>query len=289
MEFGLFRRIVDQSASYVAEMELSYRGESLLHPLLPQMIAYARKMGIVTCLETSAAGMSEGKSVKIIEAGLDRITLWLDRSAAETGGGAQEDNIVANIEDFLRIREELGRSSPYCVIALSNTGDRFVGLSALDDVKSRLDHSGAERIVLSEPGREEPPGMGLNRDELEQVRVCFPCPYLWYSMVILCDGSITLCCRDWENANPLGSIIETRLESLWNGETMTTVRELHVRKEYGQIELCSGCNVIWKPRMSGRPKIELSRCSGILLSACRRLRSILSGARGRGKDFFSDI
>jgi hypothetical protein len=66
-------------------------------------------------------------------------------------------------------------------------------------------------------------------------------------MVILWDGSVTLCPQDWYNDNPLGSVHDSTLEGMWNGWTLTFVRRLLANREYNQIEVCSQCHLLWQP------------------------------------------
>jgi MoaA/NifB/PqqE/SkfB family radical SAM enzyme len=54
MDFDLYKKIIDEAAGHVYDINLAHRGESLFHKNLPQMIRYAADKGIKTRLHTNA-------------------------------------------------------------------------------------------------------------------------------------------------------------------------------------------------------------------------------------------
>ena len=53
MDWDLFRKIIDEAAEFVYDINLHHTGESTLHKRLPDMIAYARQAGIYTRLHSN--------------------------------------------------------------------------------------------------------------------------------------------------------------------------------------------------------------------------------------------
>ncbi|HUX12678.1 MAG TPA: spiro-SPASM protein [Spirochaetia bacterium] len=65
-----------------------------------------------------------------------------------------------------------------------------------------------------------------------------PCWHLKRDMVVLLDGTVTMCREDISRKNVLGNVFREEIEDIWNrGEDIYLT---HVRKEYSQ--LCRGCD-----------------------------------------------
>ena len=253
MSLTLFRRIVDESASFVSDIELSHRGEPLRNRDLPEMIAYATERRIATHLSTNATGLSEELALRLIQCGLRSITFSVDGLEKEAYEririGANFEEVVENIENFLKMKWRLRSATPTTTIEAMHFPnapvteekvrrflDNFRGLP-LDKFASKVPHRWAG-CIPRDPAEE-----AVSND----TATYYGCPHIWSTMVILWDGSVALCPQDWYNDNPLGNIQDLTLEEMWNGWTLTFVRQLLANKEYGQIEVCSQCDLLWRP------------------------------------------
>jgi radical SAM protein with 4Fe4S-binding SPASM domain len=253
MKLDLFKQIIDQSASFVCEIDLSHRGEPLSNPNLVPMIAYATEKRIATCLSTNATRLTEELSLRLIQSGLRSIIFpvdGLDRESYErVRVGARFDEVVENIVAFLRIKRGLRAKYPACTIEAldlpdapidENRAARFLrGFRSLplDGFVVRKPRNWAGAIHLGE----KPDASPVSRNSY------YGCPYIWNTMVVLWDGSVALCPQDWYNDNPLGNVPDSTLEGMWNGWTLTFVRQLLANREYNQIEVCSQCDLLWRP------------------------------------------
>ena len=119
MDMDLFRHILDQfdETNRLWGIKFSYRGEPLLNKNIPEMIRYAKSRGVLDVyFNTNAMLLTEDICRKIIESGLDRISISLDGTEKEAYEsvrvGADFDTVVANIETLLRVRKEMNSSIP---------------------------------------------------------------------------------------------------------------------------------------------------------------------------------
>ena len=71
MDWGLYKKIIDEAKGFVYDINLFLGGESLFHKRLPDMIRYARKNGIGTRLSINATVLTKDKVKAILDAGLD--------------------------------------------------------------------------------------------------------------------------------------------------------------------------------------------------------------------------
>ena len=252
MKFDTFKRVIDESATFVSDIELSHRGEPLLNRHLPEMIAYADEKRIATSLSTNATHLTEELALRLIESGLRSITFsvdGLDRDAYRKARvGANFDEVLNSIVDFLRMKRRLRSRTPWTMIEtldlpdapfVEEKGRRFLGnfrSLPLDKFVIRQPHNWAGSVELSR-----------EREPLPSKPTPYHgCPFIWDTMVVLWDGSAALCPQDWYNDNPLGNINDSSLREMWNGWTLTFVRQLLADGEYNQIEVCSQCDLLWR-------------------------------------------
>ncbi len=268
MKFETFRRIVAQSASFVSEIDLSHRGEPLFNEHLPRMIAYADEKRVFTTLSTNATRLTEEVALRLIQSGLRSITFSVDgleREAYERiRVGARFDEVMENIANFLRMRKRLRSRTPLTTIEVLDLDDSPVDKKKVSRLLRNFGSLSPDRIVIRSP-HTWAGTIQLNRADggVSCRAACYrACPIIWSTMVILWDGSVALCPRDWYNDNPLGNIHDSSLEKMWNGWTITFVRGLLADGEYRQIEVCSQCDVPW-----GRAGSSTRNASGEMLIA----------------------
>jgi hypothetical protein len=66
-------------------------------------------------------------------------------------------------------------------------------------------------------------------------------PYFlpWRQLPILSDGSVALCCDDWNGQGSLGNIAD--LEEMRHNHQRQNIRRLHMAGRAGEIDLCRVC------------------------------------------------
>lgn len=127
MKFDLFKKIIDEIALFdkpVKKLKLSWGGEPLMNPQLPEMVSYAKNKGVAEYIEiiTNAIALTHEISDKITEAGLDRINISIN--------GINDDDYMMctkrNI-DTKKLQDEIKylynkKKNTYIYIKLSNIG-----------------------------------------------------------------------------------------------------------------------------------------------------------------------
>lgn len=260
MDFSLFRKIIDEASGFVFDVHLLHRGESLLHPEFFAMVRYAKKAGLVTRFHTNGTLLDEDKSRRLIESGLDQFAFSFDGYDAETYERirvkAHFEKTVANIIRFLEIKKEMRARRPAAVLELIDfpglfrgEGEkkrkaflaRFRGLP-LDKVKVKNLHNWAGDTLT---GRR--PGSYL------------PCTFLWQALIIFWDGSVLPCTQDFHGLSAVGSVRDSSLADIWNGEPMKTLRRRVVSGDIRGLAACEKCDRLWRPQFLGVPREYLWR------------------------------
>ncbi len=285
MTFETFKEVVDQARHFAYDINLSHRGESLLHRRLPAMISYAKRNGIGTRLNTNATLLDEKKSQEIIEAGLDFISFsfeGLDPEAYESARvNATYYTTLSNILAFLAIKKKLRSPIPYVMVEVLDLPSADADPGKLRAFKTKFRGLPLNKLTMKPLHNwggwlDDPDLIAQRANDTEREVKYSPCTNIWYSMVVLWDGSVALCCQDWYNENCIGNIRDSSLEAMWNGQVIVAVRELLAKKEFRQIEVCSKCDLLWRPLVRGVPNVNLVNYLSENLFGYGRLRSLIS-------------
>ena len=264
MDLPQFREIVDQVAGEAYDLNLFHRGEPMIHPKLPEMVAYAKSKGLYTRIHTNATFLNEEKGQALIDAGLDFLSCSFDGYEKEVYErnrvGAKFDKVLANVTDFLALKRRLRAKRPFVVIQVMEIGyenrpgreirrlrreflAHFRDLP-LDKLIIRRPHNWGGDIDIPE----------LSRDRLlADGRSFTPCTFLWYSSTILWDGTVTACPQDFFGKLAMGDLKKQPLREIWNDEPLVSLREKMVRGEIPEELPCYRCDRIWRKTVAGVP------------------------------------
>lgn len=262
MSMEQFQAIVDQVAGHVHDINLFHRGEPMIHPKLPEMIAYAKSRGVRTRIHTNATFLTEEKGQQLIDAGLDFLSCSFDgyeRGMYEANRvGAKFDKTLENLIGFLRLKQSRRIKHPYTVLQVMEIGGpppkeirrqrreflrHFRGLP-LDRVIIRKPHNWGGDIDLA----------ALRRDALlGDGRRFVPCTFLWYSSTLYWDGTVTACPQDFFGKLALGDLRKQTLSEIWNDPPLVKLRGKMAKGEIPDDLPCHKCDRIWRKTVAGVP------------------------------------
>jgi radical SAM protein with 4Fe4S-binding SPASM domain len=234
MEQGLFERLVSEAAEGgCRSLHLHNFGEPLLDPDLPDRVALAKRAGIKRVKIFSNGSLLFGeRAERLLKSGLDEIKISIDGADAEEFArlrkGLSLETIVDNARAFVRERALAGRG-PRVVAACTQTSDREATgrllAGVVDDVDYGRLHNWAG--VMS---------------SLRKRRLRKPCARLWQTFTVLWNGSVSLCCLDYEGAEILGEVREQSIREVWQDDRYRAVRNLHRLARQEEIPLCRECS-----------------------------------------------
>lgn len=222
MSEPMFRRAL--AAARPLEFVLLFQwGEPLLVAELPAMIAVATRRGIRTMITTNGTLLDEGWCRGLLEAGLTRLTLSVDgdRATHEAIRGVRLEPLRDNLRRLRRMRDERGSGLGIDVsMVVNRRTERSWG------ELRRSWHGIADRVQAV------PQFMTKRRQH--------PCrePSRG-SLVVLADGSVTVCCADPDGEFVVGHIDEAPLSEILNNERMRAFRRAHFQRRFP--ELCREC------------------------------------------------
>jgi len=234
MDFGLWRTIIAEAGrNGLYGLKLSYRGEPLLHPRLPEMVAMAKDAGILDIyFNTNGMLLSQETARALIDAKLDRISVSVegtDPAAFERARrGADFARIEANIRGLVELRERLGAATPKVRVQTV----RLPGL----DLEAYAAYWGQRADEVAVVDYKD----GGNRVTGVE-HAGFACPQPWQRMTITWDGLVLPCNNDDDLVMPLGRIPERSIGQCWSDARLMELRGLHRRGLSHLAGPCDGC------------------------------------------------
>jgi radical SAM protein with 4Fe4S-binding SPASM domain len=258
-EFAL--RLIDQGAEHgLRSIKLNWRGESALHRDLGMIIAHAKKRGVLDVqLNTNGIPFTQDRIREVVNAGLDRVIISIDGATKETYERirvrAKYETLVRNVQDFARIRNEMGCTRPFIRIQMVRMRDNA---HEVEDF-IRMWTPWVDDIRISDVSNRGQGDLSVG-DQVPIARA--QCPQPWQRMIVARDGTVVPCCSDWHMKWVIGDATKESLTDIWKGRKMTALRTLHLKQQLDSVEPCKSCFVkesyVWK-RVTPENIDELSK------------------------------
>jgi len=262
MDFSLYKKIIDEAAGAIYDVNLFHRGEPLLHPRITEMISYAATRRIRTRLHTNATLLDQNLSRSIILAGLNMISFSFDGYTREEYEhnriGADYGRTLENIKGFLRIKKELGKKKPLTLIQVIESGPNEKNNERRKHkaffLKNFEDHP-PDRIVTRKPHN----WGGLLNGSIEKISDLSgdkrnACTFPWYALTIFFDGKAYPCPQDFMGRMPIGDLKKNSIKEIFNKLEIRELRRMFKSEELVKSLPCSGCDRIIRDTFMGIPK-----------------------------------
>ena len=236
----VFEKIIGQMVDAgIMRANLYLYGEPMLNKNILSMIVYAKEKGRHLLLETTGYSLKSMSSQLLIESGLDEIYFSVHGPTRETYKAAHGidgfERVVGNIQEFIRIKEELGLYTPRITVqsALMET-NKDVYRDIMDVFGNDVHYSLTNCTYNPHVNLHD---LRVNKTEYSRK---IPCTEVYNQLVVSWDGKITACCNDMNFSLELGNIYDTTLKDAFNSGNMLVLRSM---LDNGKIipKICQGC------------------------------------------------
>ena len=196
---------------------------------------------------TNGTLLNRERCEKIVDSGIDYLSFSLDAGSPETykwlTGGDNYEKVCRNLETLVEIRNKKGakhlkvNTHIIGIKELSHEFEAFIQRwkGIVDTVKVRSYGNWAGLVDDNGCTPSE-------RQELPEER--YPCAWLWYATKIEPNGDVSKCfIHVTGDKNPIGNIMKQSFESIWKGDKLQRLRELHLQNRYDEVEFCKTCTV----------------------------------------------
>jgi len=228
--------------------------EPLLSPDLPDIVRYARSVGMLDVMfNTNGLLLDQAVSRELIQAGLTRIMISLDAATPDTYKkiriGSDFARVTENILRFIDLREKMGAALPivrvsFCLTSLNEHElEDFIRLwSPLVDFFSIQQYGNTfegrfaedRRCLFPKNHPYQPTGPGR-------------CGQPWKRIMVRHNGDVIPCCDASGLALIVGNIHQNSLEEIWQGEKAEAIRTLHLEGRFTDHSVCRQCMTKWGP------------------------------------------
>lgn len=232
MDYSLFEKIIKMFALFphkVKTLRLYKDGEPLLNPYFTDMVAYAKDSGFFGEIDTTTNGrLFTPKIVRALATcGLNKIFI----------------SVPENYTDkYLEMVGELYTRTEMCVyVKIIGNGLPCGGIDKFyKDFDIISDYMFVENLAPCWPnfdvlGR---PDIGIYGNELTSIKVC---PYIFYSISINSNGTVSLCFLDWQHRMILGDLYNEHLTSIWNGKQHIHYQKMMLEDRRRFHPFCCNC------------------------------------------------
>ncbi len=231
----LYGRIVRECADNgCREIHLHNFGEPLLDHGLEERIRLAKDAGIGKVkIFSNGALLTEERSRRLIEAGLDEIAISFDGATREEFERIRQplkfDAVVANLHALVRLRNAM-HSSLRIKVACCSTQD-------ISHTRSLLPPEGVDKFSFGKIHNWATEG----DSPLPSVRKA--CSRVWRTFTILSNGEVALCCLDYDGRVILGDLKSGQtIRDIFRGEEYRRIRRLHAGARQHAISICAACS-----------------------------------------------
>jgi radical SAM protein with 4Fe4S-binding SPASM domain len=242
MNLALFKKIVDEAVSLgVRELQLNGYGEISVLRNYRDYLSYIREKSrsIRININTNAMRMNEDMARFYVESEVSSINVAIDGATAETYAGIRRnlelDVVEKNARRLIQIRNEMGKKYPLVRISMiampQNVHEVDLFLEKWSGVADRVGISGLVSRVGSVSFAQ------VESRSWERT----PCFLLWQQMPVLSDGTVAMCCDDWDGRASQGNLNQNTIKEIWTSRKRQSIRSVHLDGKASMIPLCKSC------------------------------------------------
>ncbi|MDD5021095.1 MAG: radical SAM protein [Endomicrobiaceae bacterium] len=259
MAMDRFKSIMNKIGRYLLYVEFCNWGEPLLNNNTTEMISIAKKYGARTFLSSNLnINMTQEYAEKLIQSGLDRMTISLDGASQESyeiyRKNGKFDLVLSNIKLLAEAKRKLNSKTPHLhwqfLVFKHNEHE-------IEKARKMAVESGVNDIGFTAPFcaqdwvstideynnyivRDNDKAVSFKHAELKL------CNWLWDAITINADGSISPCCsvEDKKDDFEIFSWWKPFL-MIWNSKNYRIARQYVANKVKGSKEnICTKCDHI---------------------------------------------
>jgi len=265
MKMELFKETVDNLKKFpdrIKKIKIGNHGEPTLHPLLPDMIRYAREANVADIIEifTNGSKLNPALNKAMVDAGLQRINISLEGLTSQRYlevAAAKIDMIEfnKNIKSLYEYSRTTGDLTIYVKIVDKTSALKKDNVTfSMTDEERKLfyktygniaDEVYIEKIVPQWAETQEDKQNDLEYTGMyDQKTVKYKkiCPFVFMYLHINHDGITSPCTLDWPREVSIGDIKkETPLE-IWNGKKLKDIQIEMLKGNRDKVNFCNKCS-----------------------------------------------
>lgn len=242
MKAGEHALIIDKMKAWDAPVNMITHaglGDPLLDKRLEDKLVYEKSIfpNAQVIVYTNGGLLDEARARRLLASPVDVVSFSVNGFRKETYEEVMKiprDATYANIERFNALRREQPRRVRMAVSLVKTD------LCSPEEIREFVEYwrGKVDDVIL-------PPWISwgdyfekdANQDE-EHV----PCFYIWKTMMIDHDGTVKMCCEDYDSKYKMGNILEQDPNEIFNSARMMRQRSDQLRGDFSAPKICNGCS-----------------------------------------------
>lgn len=247
MSLANCKKAIDKLKRYAYLIGFQYYGEPLCNDSIFEMIDYAHRCNIGTYLSTNLQDLKKDDYDRLINCGLDLLTVSIDGITEETYKKYRERGnlatVLANIEGLIKAKNKMNKPLPFITL-------QFIVMKhnqhEIEGAKKLAKELGVNNIEFKPVGTTDelllPDNEKLyRRAYIKNIKLKRKsCWWLWGSLVVLWDGKIIPCCHIVTNKTEL-NIFSDDIFSIINNPFNQKIRGIRRYEAVSDDYPCRNC------------------------------------------------
>ena len=211
-------------------------GEPLLDTKLEDRIKNEKKFfpNAQIVVYTNGSLLSSERSFSLIESGVDVVSVSINAFRKDTYKAVmklERDTTYGNVAQFLEMKQKSG-SKVTLHVSLVKTD--LCSLAEVEEFKQYWESKQIQVIT--------PPWISWGNHLKHSItKEQLPCFYIWKVMMIDHDGTVKMCCEDYDSQYPMGNLMKQTPSEIFNAPRMLQQRENQLNGNFLWPEICKNC------------------------------------------------
>lgn len=238
----MVQQVIDECAKEgLPSITFDHGSEPTIDKRLPDHIRRFKEAGVIDIfVHTNGSLLTPELSRELIEGGLTKINISLDAVTEETYKkvrvGGKYDRVIENVENFLEIKKELGKSYPRTRVSF------VVDKENVEEKKDFFEFWKDKVNVITFQDQRDYKAMFQEGGAVAPtINQSFKCSQLWQLMVIGTEGDLLPCLQDYKHDYHLGNLKSVSIKEAWNSERANELRNIHSSGNYHELPKCATC------------------------------------------------
>jgi len=251
MDEKIFSKVLNEISKHITPLRCIRWGEPMLHPQLLNFLREANQKKVICHVNTNGSLLNEDKIEQILDIPLDSIKFSFQgvnkNSYKEMRNTDFFEKLLKNIKLLYDLRGD--NEYPYIHVSTTITYEskeqvfRFKKIvSEFSDLvtvgRTILEHIDLDDVHLSEKDKKTIDKLKSQESVLKKHP---DCPEVFDKLSINWDGSVSACCKDYDNFMLIGDLKHSSLEEIWNSKKMNTYRKILAENGHERLKLCKSC------------------------------------------------
>ena len=243
MDMSLYKKIISEVKDYVISVHLSYFGEPLINPSFFDYVRYAKENGLKVGFYSNGIALKESIIDEIADNNVDEIFFSIDslpneykfyakmKNIPEDNAKKHLERVIAGIELLCNKIKQKHLNIKIVVIRMdspegtpSDIYDNFWRKKGVIPVSGGVIDWGGEVKRVE-----------VTRNRLPIIECHFP-----YDLAINSDGTVGLCCIDFNSKIKLGDAKRESIAEIYNGDEIKKIRRKLAIHDYESLP-CKNC------------------------------------------------